>query len=199
MKQTVYIVDDDAFFRHAISELLNNAGHAVEDFSDGPEFLSACSNSLSGCVILDEAMPLMKGHEVFDAMKEKGLQIPVIFLTGHGDISMAVRSLRAGALDFLEKPIEGDRLLNSVERALKLDESNQQTQNLRQEIIDRANRLSTREFEVMRLVVSGLSNKAMAKELGISPRTVETHRAHVMFKMGAKNLSELIHFSNLLR
>lgn len=195
MTQTVFIVDDDAAIRDALTQLLETASLQVETHADGPAFLAAYAGDRSGCLLLDMAMPGMSGLEVQAALRARGFAIPVVFLTGHGDIPMAVRTLQAGAVDFLEKPIQGALLLERVQRALKLDEEWRQTQGRTQDIQQRHARLSSREREVMELAVSGLTCKEIAQKLGISPRTIEVHRTHVMHKMGASNLAELVNMA----
>jgi two-component system response regulator FixJ len=195
MNQTVFIVDDDAAIRDALSQLLGTANLQVESYPDGLAFLAAYQAERSGCLLLDMAMPEMTGMELQAALRARGLRIPVVFLTGHGDIPMAVRSLQAGAIDFLEKPVDETLLLERVHRALRLDEEWRQENKRGQAILQRHARLSAREREVMTLAVSGLTSKEIAQKLGISPRTIEVHRTHVMHKMGAANLAELVHMA----
>ena len=192
MSQTVFVVDDDAAIRDALVQLLEAAGLQVESHADGPAFLDAYEEDRRGCLLLDMAMPGMTGLEVQSALKARGHCIPILFLTGHGDIPMAVRAVQAGAVDFLEKPIPGAALLERVRRALKLDQEWRQAQDRTKAIQQRHARLSTREQEVMALAVTGLTSKEIARQLGISPRTVEVHRTHVMHKMDAANLAELV-------
>ena len=196
---TVFVVDDDAAMRDALVQLLEAASLRVESFANGPEFLAAHGEDRPGCLLLDMAMPGMTGLEVQSTLKARGQAIPIVFLTGHGDIPLAVRALQAGAVDFLEKPIQGGALLERVQRALKLDEERRQTEGRTQDIQQRHARLSSREREVMALAVSGLTNKEVAQKLGISPRTVEVHRTHVMHKMGAANLAELVNMAACCR
>jgi two-component system response regulator FixJ len=196
---TVFVVDDDAAMRDALVQLLEAASLRVESFANGPAFLAAHGEDRPGCLLLDMAMPGMTGLEVQSALKARGLAIPIVFLTGHGDIPLAVRALQAGAVDFLEKPILGSALLERVQRALKLDGERRQTEGRTQDIQQRHARLSSREREVMALAVSGLTNKEVAQKLGISPRTVEVHRTHVMHKMGAANLAELVNMAACCR
>lgn len=195
MSQTVFIVDDDAAIRDALTQLLETASLQVESHSDGRAFLAAYAEDRPGCLLLDIAMPGMSGLEVQAALRARGLAIPVVFLTGHGDIPLAVQALQSGAVDFLEKPIQGAMLLERVRRALKLDQELGQAKGRSQAIQQRHARLSSREREIMALVVSGLTCKEMAQKLGISPRTVEVHRTHVMHKMGAANLAELVNMA----
>lgn len=195
MSQTVFVVDDDAAMRDALAQLLETAGMRVESHADGPAFLRAYEEDRPGCLLLDMAMPGMTGLEVQAALNARGQPIPIVFLTGHGDIPMAVRAVQAGAVDFLEKPIQGAVLLERVQRALVLDQEWRQTQGRTQAIQQRYAHLSTRERECMALAVSGLTSKEIARELGISPRTVEVHRTHVMHKMGAANLADLVNMA----
>lgn len=194
MNPTVFIVDDDAAIRDALVQLLEAAGLRAETHAGGPAFLDAYADQ-PGCLLLDMAMPGMSGLDVQAALKGRGVAIPVLFLTGHGDIPMAVRAVQAGAVDFLEKPIKGGALLERVRRALKLDQEWRQERDRVQAVRQCHARLSPREREVMRLAVTGLTSKQIAQHLGISPRTVEVHRTHVMHKMGAANLAELINLA----
>jgi len=191
---TVFIVDDDAAMRDALVQLLEAAGLRAEAHAGGPAFLDAYADQ-PGCLLLDMAMPGMSGLDVQAALKARGTAIPVLFLTGHGDIPMTVRAVQAGAVDFLEKPIKGGALLERVRRALKLDQEWRQAQDRVQAVRQCHARLSPREREVMMLAVTGLTSKQIAQHLGISPRTVEVHRTHVMHKMGAANLAELINLA----
>lgn len=196
MSQTVFIVDDDAAIRDALSQLLETAGLGVECHADGDTFLATLADDRSGCVLLDIAMPGMSGLQVQATLKARGFAAPVIFLTGHGDIPLAVRAVQAGAVDFLEKPVQGAMLVERVRRALALDLEWRQTHGRTQAIKQRYARLSAREREVMGEVVSGLTCKEIAQKLRISPRTVEVHRTHVMHKMGAANLAELVNMAS---
>jgi two-component system response regulator FixJ len=195
MNQTVFVVDDDAAMRDALAQLLETAGLRVEAHADGPAFLATFEADRPGCLLLDMAMPGMTGLEVQAALNARGLGVPIIFLTGHGDIPMAVRAVQAGAVDFLEKPIQGAALLERVQRALNLDREWRQTQGRTQAIQQRYASLSPRERECMALAVSGFTSKEIARKLDISPRTVEVHRTHVMHKMGAVNMAELVNMA----
>jgi RNA polymerase sigma factor (sigma-70 family) len=192
MNPTVFVVDDDEAMRDALVQLLESAGLRVETHAEGASFLAAYAADRPGCLLLDMAMPGMTGLEVQAALKARGLQIPIVFLTGHGDIPMAVRAVQGGAVDFLEKPVQGAALLERTQRALMLDEERRLTQSRSQDILQRHSRLSKREKEIMALTVSGRTSKEIAQQLGISPRTVEVHRTHVMHKMDASNVAELV-------
>jgi len=192
MKSTVFVVDDDEAMRDALSQLLEAAGLQVETYAGGAEFLAAYGENRPGCLLLDMAMPGMTGLEVQAELNSHGFAIPILFLTGHGDIPMAVRAVQAGAVDFLEKPVKGAVLRERVQRALKLDEEWRELRHHADAVNQRHARLSPREREIMALAVTGLTSKEIARQLSISPRTVEVHRTHVMHKMDAANLAELI-------
>lgn len=192
MSPIVFVVDDDAALREALVQLLEAAGLQVESHPNGPAFLEACGEDRPGCLLLDVAMPGMTGLEVQAELKRRGNPLPIVFLTGHGDIPMAVRAVQAGAVDFLEKPMTGAALLERVNQALALDHRYRAERATSRDIAERMRRLSPREREVMALVVAGSSSKEAARVLGISVRTVEAHRTHVMHKMGATNLAELV-------
>lgn len=192
MTPTVFIVDDDSAMREALRQTLELAGFNVETHANGSSFLAACKKDCTGCLLLDVAMPGMSGQEVQAALIERGVRMPIIFLTGHGDIPMAVRAVQAGALDFLEKPVRSAHLLERVRHALALDEERHRTEGDAQQIQQRYERLSQREREVMALVITGQSSKEIARRLDLSPRTVEAHRTHVMSKMGVANVAELV-------
>lgn len=191
MNGTVFIVDDDDDVRDSLGLLIAGAGYAVEPFPSGEAFLAACRPGCAGCVLLDLAMPGLDGEQVFRELRRRRIHLPVVVLTGHGDIATAVRMVKAGAADFLQKPIEGDLLLRRLAQAMAPgaragQESGSQISRARFEA------LTPREQDVMALTVSGLSNKEIARELGISHRTVEIHRARTMHKMGADSLVDLV-------
>jgi FixJ family two-component response regulator len=189
---TVFVVDDDDDLRGALCQLLEAAGMAVEGYADGAAFLASYHEERPGCLVLDVAMGDMSGLEVQQALTERGLEIPTLFLTGHGDIPMAVTAVQAGATNFLEKPVDGAVLLEQVNQALELDREHRARQAGIHAIQQRRASLSPRELEVMALVVAGLSSKDIGRKLGLSHRTVEVHRTHIMHKMGAQNLAELV-------
>lgn len=199
MTHEVFIVDDDAAMRDALSMLLETNGMHAEAFANGADFLQACDHQNPGCVLLDMVMPEMNGYEVLATMNERRLQIPVIFLSGYGDIAMAVRAMQLGAMDFLEKPISGAELVKRLQRVLMNDEERRAMHLHIQASRQSYNRLSPREREVMALVVSGLLNKEIARKLQLSPRTVEVHRIHVMHKMGVSNIAELVCVAGLCK
>ncbi len=188
----IFIVDDDEAVRNALTFLLTAAGHAVESFASARAFLEKYDPNQHGCLILDVRMPHMTGLEVQQELNARGWRIPTIFITGHGTVPIAIAALRAGAFEFLEKPLRDDVLLASVERALAREEIVRQHAARRGELEARARLLTPRERDVMRLVAEGGDNKSIARRLGISYRTVEIHRARVMEKMQARSLSELV-------
>jgi two-component system response regulator FixJ len=192
MTPTIFVIDDDAAMRESLEQLLVQVGFKVQIYADGAKFLAACGEDIAGCVLLDVSMPGMTGQQVQMALAERGLEIPIIFLTAHGDVPMAVRAMQDGAVDFLMKPIRAPLLFERVRRALSLDEQRRQALAETRNIQQRYARLTPREKQVMEYVVAGLTNKAIARELGLSPRTVELHRIHVMQKMGADNLVDLL-------
>jgi len=194
---TVFVVDDDEAILDALSQLLEATGLSVKSYNDGASFLAAYRKDYPGCVLLDVSMPGMDGKEVQRMLKNRGFNIPILFLTGHGDIPMAVEAVHAGALDFLEKPIPGPALLERVHRALEHDKQHREARNTEECARKAYTSLSPREREVLEQVVIGLPNKKIALNLGISHRTVEVHREHVMRKMGARNIAELINQARL--
>lgn len=189
--RTVYVVDDDASVRDALSMLLRVSGYAVASFGTATEFLDVCMPGTPGCIILDVDMPGMDGPALQQELIRRGVQLPVIFLSGKGTIPITVRTIKAGAVDFLTKPVDGSVLLARVQKALEQGLLLQKQAEAFQSIALRLAALTEREREVMKLAVAGLTNKEIAQRLGISYRTVEIHRTHVMQKTGASNLLEL--------
>lgn len=192
MMPIVYVVDDDDAVREALRHLLEGEGYAVESYADGRSFLAACGDDCAGCVLLDLSMPDMSGHDVQDELKRRNVNIPLVFLSGHPAIPSVVRAVQGGAVDFLEKPVQSDDVLDRVGRALELNRQQREREAAIRDTRERHSRLSPREHEVMALVIAGLSSKQIARDLGLSPRTVEQHRAHIMYKMGAANITELV-------
>jgi FixJ family two-component response regulator len=183
----VFVVDDDAAVRDALAMLLETAGYVVATFRDAEDFLNICTPGTAGCVILDVDMPDMDGPALQQELNRRGLLLPVIFLSGYGTIPVTVRTIKAGALDFLTKPVDGAVLLQRVHEALeKFSQLQKQATS-----VSRLESLTEREREVMHLAVAGHTSKEIAQRLDISYRTVEIHRAHVMQKTGASNLLEL--------
>jgi len=193
----VHLVDDEAPVRDALTFLFQSHGLAVRAYASGPEFLDAADEApLAGCIVLDVRMEPMSGLQVHDALVARGSGVPVLFLTGHGDIPMAVEALKKGAFDFVEKPSGDVALVDKVTRALAVDAARQAADSQGEETAARLASLSEREREVMQRVAAGKLNKVIADELCISVRTVEVHRARVFEKMEVKSAVEL---ANLLR
>ena len=189
---TVFIVDDDASVRRALTRLLNAAGYPTEAFASAEDFLTHSHFDSPGCILLDVRMPGLDGLELQQALATGDRKLPIVFITGHGDIPMTVRAMKAGAADFLPKPCNAEELLQIIAQALS---KSQREQNERTEIGEIRRRLSTltpREDEVLRHVVAGQLNKQIAADLGIAEKTIKIHRARVMQKMGAGSLAELV-------
>jgi two-component system CheB/CheR fusion protein len=186
------VVDDDRATREAMQELLQEHGHTAVTYAGAEEFLAVNQPVREGCLVVDGLMPGMDGIALLQRLKTENRSLPAIMITGHGDVSMAVRAMKAGATDFLEKPVRPDELLASIERALERGQDFAKLSAWRNMAADRIATLSRRERGVLDLVVQGRQNKVIAHELGISQRTVENHRAAVMRKAGVGSLPDLI-------
>lgn len=191
-KPVVHVVDDDGAIRDALVLLLEAVGHTARAHADAVAFLQTLDPVAPGCVVADVRMPGLSGLDLLRHLRERRVDVPVIIITGHADVAMAVQALKAGAADFIEKPFDEDVLLAAVERALDCGARAFRERRQLEDIVARADTLTPREREVMDLVVQGLPNKAVAVELSISARTVEIHRSRVMEKMGAASLSDLV-------
>ncbi|MCH2220072.1 MAG: response regulator transcription factor [Dechloromonas sp.] len=190
--QTIHVVDDDEAMRDSMTWLLEGEGYQVACFDSAEAFLKAYRDDLRGCIVLDVRMPEMSGLELQEKLDSLGSQLPVIFVTGHGDVPMAVGALQRGACDFIEKPFHDEDLLSRIVRALALDKEQAERRQRDGAIASRLDQLTQREREVMDLVVAGKLNKQIADDLNISMKTVEAHRARVMEKMGVRTLAELV-------
>lgn len=193
----VHVVDDDPAIRDSLSFLLSTADFTPKVYESALALLECASALEQGCIVTDVRMPGMTGLELVVELKRRRVPHPVIVLTGHGDVALAVEAMKAGVVDFIEKPFDEDLLLKAVRTALAQEESVSARLTLRAEVEGRVEQLSQREREVFEAIVDGESNKSAAQKLGISPRTVEIYRAHVMDKMGAKTLSELVRIALL--
>lgn len=191
-KSTVFIVDDDQAIRHAMEFLMRSVGLDHEIFHSADDFLASFADEKPGCLVLDIRMPGLGGLELQEKLIEMGSTLPIIFITGHGDVPMAVDAMQKGAIDFIQKPFRDQDLLDRIGEALKTDQERRTERQEHAEVQTRIDRLTKREHEVLDLVVTGKPNKVIAYELGVSQRTVEIHRARVMEKMQARSLADLV-------
>jgi two-component system, LuxR family, response regulator FixJ len=188
----VHVIDDDEAARSSLEFLLSTAGLNVRTYDSAAAFVSNFKDDGRGCIITDVRMPEMSGIELLRKLKDMSVDLPVIVITGHGDVSLAVEAMKAGAVDFLEKPFDDDRMLGSINSALERNREEGARATERAQIREKLAQLSQREREVLDGLVAGAANKTIAFDLGISARTVEVYRANVMTKMEAKSLSELV-------
>jgi FixJ family two-component response regulator len=188
----VFIVDDDEAVRNSLRLLVKSVGLAALALPSAPDFLATYNPQQPGCLVLDVRMPGMSGLELQQQLNLRGAVIPVIFITGHGDIPMAVEAMQQGAFDFLQKPFRDQDLIERIQRALERDRTSRADLGQRDRIRERRDSLTPREREVLTLVTSGKANKVMAADLGLSQRTIEIHRARVMEKMGASSVAQLV-------
>jgi FixJ family two-component response regulator len=192
---TVFIVDDDEAVRGSMKLLLKTLDLPAQTFASAQEFLATFDKGRSGCLVLDIRMPGMSGLELQEELNARGAVLPIIFVTGHGDVPMAVEAMQRGAMDFLQKPFRDQDLLDRITRALEKDRAGRELLGNRERIRARLATLTPREREIMVLVTQGKANKVIAADLDLSQRTVEIHRAHVMEKMGANSLAHLVHMA----
>ncbi len=197
IKPTVFLVDDDPAVRDAVSLFLELKGRSVELFDSAQAFLDAYDPDRPGCLVLDIRMPGISGLELQDLLLEKQIGIPIIFISGHGDVPVAVKAFKAGAIDFLEKPFDNHKLLACIDKAISNDLESRQREKQRSDMLERYQQLTPREQQVMVLVAEGNTNKDIARRLDISHRTVEIHRRRVMEKLGANSVSDLVSVSVL--
>ncbi len=188
----IYVIDDDPAMRDSLDFLLGAAGFKVKLFEDAGSFLDARAGLGFGCVVSDVRMPGIDGMDLLRRLRADASPLPVVIMTGHGEIPLAVEAIKLGAIDFIEKPFEDERLIEVVEMALRQAADRAKSDSVAEEIAGRVARLSERERQVMDGLIAGLSNKMIAREHNISPRTIEVYRANVMTKMQARSLSELI-------
>lgn len=188
----VHLVDDDEAVRRSAGFMLKTSGYLVHAYQSGVELLKAAGDFSPGCILLDIRMPGLDGLEVQQALRDKGISLPVIIMTGHGDISLAVRAMKAGAVDFIEKPFEKATLLSSLDEGFRRLLQKEVTGDRRKDAEVRLQALTPRERDVLDGLAQGLPNKTIAYDLGISPRTVEIHRANMMAKLGVRSFSEAL-------
>ena len=188
----VHLVDDDGAIRRSAGFMLKTSGYQVRSYESGVELLKCLGELSQGCILLDIRMPGMDGLEVQQALRDKGVTLPVIIMTGHGDVTLAVRAMKAGAIDFIEKPFEKATLLGAIEQGIKRLRDVEKGHDLAKDATVRLGALTPRERDVLGGLAQGLPNKTIAYDLGISPRTVEIHRANLMAKLDVRSLSEAL-------
>jgi FixJ family two-component response regulator len=195
----VFVVDDDESVRQSLKNLIGSVGLKVQAFASAQEFLRSQLTDVPGCLVLDVRLPGLSGLDLQKRMVEAGMEMPIIFITGHGDIPMTVRAIKAGAVEFLTKPFRDQDLLDAIQQALERDRVAREQRGKIEELRSRFDSLTPREREVMGLVVAGLLNKQIAGELGTSETTIKIHRHQVMEKMGAGSLAELVRMADRLK
>jgi RNA polymerase sigma factor (sigma-70 family) len=195
---TVFVVDDDALVRRSLERLIHSVGLQVRCFASAKEFLECRRPEGAACIVLDVRMPGLSGLDLQSELASAGLDMPVVFVTGHGTVPMSVRAMKAGAVDFLQKPFDDQVLLDAVQRGIDQDRQALAEQAGQKELEDRLESLTPREQEVFALVVTGLLNKQIAGELGTSEKTIKVHRARVMQKMEADSLADLVRMGEKL-
>ncbi|HEU0284522.1 MAG TPA: response regulator [Sphingomicrobium sp.] len=188
----IHLVDDDAGIRRSVGFMLKTSGHRVETYESGTDLLKKSGSLDEGCILLDIRMPGMDGLEVQQALQDKGVNLPVIIMTGHGDVGLAVRAMKAGAVDFIEKPFEKEALLGSIDEGFRRLSRREATDDRMRDAEVRLQALTPRERDVLDGLAQGLPNKTIAYDLGISARTVEIHRANLMTKLQVRSLSEAL-------
>ena len=191
-KATIFIIDDDQQVRVALSLLMESVGWEVKLFSTATSFLKQFDSSIPGCIISDIRMPMMSGLDLQMKLKERSMAPPILMITGHGDVAMAVRAIQEGALDFIEKPFNNQYLLDKVHKAIEIDADNRETKLRVSEVNEKYNRLTDKEKEVFGLIIKGALSKQIAEEVFVTQSAVEARRSKIMEKMNADNISDLM-------
>jgi len=197
-KPLVYVVDDDPSVLRSVERLLRSVGYDLETFTSAQEFLDFQHPDTPSCLILDVKMPGLSGLELQERLTDKGISLPIIFITGHGTVPASVKAMKAGAVDFLLKPFSPTDLLETIAKALEKDRQAKQYERELKQLRERSKTLTPREYEVFGLVVSGMLNKQIAFDLGTTEKTIKVHRARIIEKMGAKSLADLVRFAEKL-
>ncbi len=195
-EQTVYIIDDDEAVRDSIKELVESVNLNAEIFESAKSFLDIFTTDITGCLVIDIRMAKMSGLALQEQLKEIGAKLPIIFITGHGDVDMAVKALKSGAVDFIQKPYHDQNLLDSINDALELDNRNRNLSQHKDTLDKYVEKLTTREHQVMDLLSQGHTSKMIGKKLDISSRTVEVHRLHILQKCKVKSITQLLYLLN---
>ncbi len=198
LEPIVFIVDDDEALRETLTRLVESVGLSARTFDSATSFLEVYEPQQPGCLVLDVRMRGMSGLDLLSTLRARDSALPVIMMSAYGDVATAVRAMKAGALDFVEKPFSNQAMLELIQQSLKADSQARESRRVRDELAKRHDDLTGREREVMALVVSGASNKEISSKLGISPKTVEAHRARVMRKMDARSLADLVRMGGII-
>ncbi len=197
-KPVVYVVDDDPSVRKALERLMRSSGHEARTFTSALEFLNGKRLETPACLVLDINMPGLNGLELQEHLVNQEISVPIVFITGYGTVPESVKAMKAGAVDFLQKPFSDEDLLEAISRALENDRRAKQDQEQLKQLSERLETLTPREYEVFRLVVTGMLNKQIAFQLGTVEKTIKVHRARVMAKMGAQSVADLVRFADKL-
>ena len=198
LQSIVFVVDDDPAMRNALTNLFRSVGLRAEVFGSAPELLQSKLPDVASCLVLDIRLPGLSGLDFQTELAKANIRIPVIFVTGHGDIPMTVRAMKAGAVDFLTKPFRDQDMLDAVARAIERDRKRREDERIVSDVQARFETLTPREREVLALVTAGLMNKQIATEIGLAEITVKIHRGHIMKKMGARSLADLVRMAEML-
>ena len=194
----VIVIDDDDHVRTAVSDLLRSVRLKVNSFASVPEFLKSRMPDVPSCLVLDVRLPGLSGLDLQAELNKSDVQIPIVFMTAHGDVPMSVRAMKSGAVDFLSKPFRDQDLLDAVQRGLEADRKRRATTNVRQQLVVAYESLTPREKEIMTLIAGGLMNKQIAGRIGVSVVTVKFHRGNIMRKLGARTIAELVRMADAL-